>query len=50
MGENALSFITKNKSAIHVLRMINDFGDQLKAGIKQPVFDPKKFPELDSEA
>ena len=96
LGENALSFMTKNKSAIHVLRigvvaivflgavapgataifvfsdpmmgilaivnllalmmlfpialrMINDFGDQLKAGVKQPVFDPKKFPELDTD-
>ena len=96
LGENALSFMTKSKLAIHVLRigvaavvflgavapgataifvfsdpmmgilaivnllalimlfpialrMINDFGDQLKKNVKQPIFDPKKFPELKTD-
>ncbi|MGE0767447.1 MAG: alanine/glycine:cation symporter family protein [Hyphomicrobiaceae bacterium] len=29
------------------LRVINDFADQLKQGVQKPVFDPKKFPDLD---
>ncbi|WP_424930132.1 alanine/glycine:cation symporter family protein [Amaricoccus tamworthensis] len=96
LGENALSFMTENPSAIHVLRlaivgivflgavapgatvvfsfsdpmmgilavvnllalmmlfpialrMITDFREQLAAGIKKPVFDPKKFPDLDTD-
>ncbi|MFT7572163.1 MAG: AGCS family alanine or glycine:cation symporter [Paracoccaceae bacterium] len=28
-------------------RLLNDFRDQLKAGIVRPVFDPDKFPDLD---
>ncbi|MFZ5964676.1 alanine/glycine:cation symporter family protein [Thalassococcus sp. BH17M4-6] len=32
------------------LRLINDFRDQLGAGIKMPIFDPKKFPDLDTDA
>ncbi|MCQ2006428.1 alanine/glycine:cation symporter family protein [Rhizobium sp. NRK18] len=31
------------------LRLINDFRAQLKAGVKMPVFDPKKFPDLDTD-
>ncbi|MAU20279.1 MAG: sodium:alanine symporter [Martelella sp.] len=31
------------------LRLINDFRGQLAAGIKRPVFDPKKFPDLDTD-
>ena len=31
------------------LRVINDFRDQLRAGIQKPVFDPKKFPDLDTD-
>lgn len=96
LGENALSFLTKNPMAIHVLRIaivgivflgavapgatsvfsfsdpmmgilavvnllaltmlfptalriINDFRDQLKNGIRTPVFDPKKFPDLNTD-
>lgn len=29
------------------LRVIHDFGQQLKQGVQKPVFDPKKFPDLD---
>jgi AGCS family alanine or glycine:cation symporter len=32
------------------LRIINDFREQLAAGIKKPVFDPAKFPDLDVDA
>lgn len=96
LGENALSFLTKNPMAIHILRIgivgvvflgavapgatvvfsfsdpmmgilavvnllalmmlfptamriINDFKAQLKAGVSKPVFDPKKFPDLDTD-
>lgn len=28
-------------------RLLNDFRDQLKAGVVRPVFDPDKFPDLD---
>lgn len=28
-------------------RMLNDFRDQLKAGVVRPMFDPDKFPDLD---
>ena len=28
-------------------RLLNDFREQLKAGIARPVFDPDKFPDLD---
>ena len=31
------------------LRLINDFRDQISGGIKRPVFDPKKFPDLDTD-
>ena len=31
------------------LRLITDFRDQLKAGVKKPVFDPRKFPDLDTD-
>jgi alanine or glycine:cation symporter, AGCS family len=31
------------------LRLINDFRAQLKAGVKMSVFDPKKFPDLDTD-
>lgn len=31
------------------LRVINDFRDQVKAGVAKPVFDPKKFPDLDTD-
>ena len=31
------------------LRLINDFRNQLAAGIKRPVFDPKQFPDLDTD-
>jgi len=31
------------------LRIINDYRDQLKSGIKRPVFDPAKFPDLDTD-
>ncbi|AMM85505.1 alanine/glycine:cation symporter family protein [Martelella sp. AD-3] len=31
------------------LRLINDFRSQLAAGIRRPVFDPKKFPDLDTD-
>jgi alanine or glycine:cation symporter, AGCS family len=96
LGENALNFMTKNKIAIHILRiavicivlvgsvapgatavfsfsdpmmgilavvnllaitmmfpialrLISDFREQLAAGINRPVFDPKKFPDLDTD-
>lgn len=29
------------------LRIINDFREQLSAGIKKPIFDPAKFPDLE---
>jgi AGCS family alanine or glycine:cation symporter len=29
------------------MRVLNDYRDQLKAGIEHPVFDPAKFPDLD---
>ncbi len=29
------------------LRVLNDFREQLKQGVEQPVFDPAKFPDLD---
>ncbi|MBY6152434.1 alanine:cation symporter family protein [Vannielia litorea] len=31
------------------VRLINDFRGQLKAGVKMPVFDPAKFPDIDSD-
>ena len=31
------------------LRLINDFRAQLAAGIRRPIFDPKKFPDLDTD-
>ncbi|SNR65955.1 alanine/glycine:cation symporter family protein [Puniceibacterium sediminis] len=31
------------------LRLINDFRAQLAAGIAKPVFDPKNFPDLDTD-
>ncbi|MCO6382501.1 MAG: alanine:cation symporter family protein [Vannielia sp.] len=31
------------------VRLINDFRAQLKAGVKMPIFDPAKFPELDTD-
>ena len=31
------------------LRIITDFRDQLKQGIVKPVFDPAKFPDLDTD-
>lgn len=31
------------------LRIINDFRSQLKAGVQKPVFDPAKFPDLDTD-
>lgn len=31
------------------LRMINDFRSQLAAGVARPIFDPKKFPDLDTD-
>lgn len=31
------------------VRLINDFRGQLKAGVKMPVFDPAKFPDLDTD-
>ncbi|WP_375688333.1 alanine/glycine:cation symporter family protein [Pseudooceanicola sp. LIPI14-2-Ac024] len=31
------------------VRLIDDFGQQLKAGVKRPVFDPAKFPDLDTD-
>ncbi|MGY9048310.1 sodium:alanine symporter [Puniceibacterium antarcticum] len=96
LGENALSFLTKNPVAVQVLRIaiigivflgavapgatfvfnfsdpmmgilavvnllaimmmfpialrvINDFRSQLDAGIARPIFDPKKFPDLDTD-
>ncbi|WP_158968114.1 alanine/glycine:cation symporter family protein [Chachezhania sediminis] len=96
LGENALSFMTESKVAIHTLRwvivaivflgavapgatvvfsfsdplmgilavvnllalmmlfpialrLINDFRAQLAAGVAKPVFDPKKFPDLDTD-
>ncbi|KMK68402.1 sodium:alanine symporter family protein [Puniceibacterium sp. IMCC21224] len=96
LGENALSFMTENPMALHILRIaiigivflgavapgatavfsfsdpmmgilavvnllalmmlfptalriINDFRSQLAAGIAKPVFDPKKFPDLDTD-
>ncbi|AJY44446.1 alanine/glycine:cation symporter family protein [Martelella endophytica] len=96
LGENALSFMTANKNAIHILRivivfivllgavapgatavfnfsdpmmgvlavvnllalmmlfpialrLINDFRSQLAAGNKRPLFDPKKFADLDTD-
>jgi AGCS family alanine or glycine:cation symporter len=30
-----------------VMRVINDFRMQLKAGVERPLFDPSKFPDLD---
>lgn len=30
-------------------RLLNDFRDQLKAGIVCPIFDPDKFPDLDAD-
>ncbi len=96
LGENALSFMTENPAALHILRIaimgivflgavapgatavfsfsdpmmgilavvnllalmmlfpialrvITDFREQLAAGIAKPVFDPKKFPDLDTD-
>ena len=96
LGENALTFMTGNPMAVHVLRaaivaivflgavapgatavfafsdpmmgilavvnlmalmmlfpvalrIITDFRDQLKQGIARPVFDPAKFPDLDTD-
>nr|WP_272212779.1 alanine/glycine:cation symporter family protein [Marinicella sp. W31]MDC2878697.1 alanine/glycine:cation symporter family protein [Marinicella sp. W31] len=31
------------------LRLINDFRAQLNSGVKRPIFDPKKFPDLDTD-
>ncbi len=31
------------------MRIIRDFRDQLAAGVKRPVFDPAKFPDLDTD-
>ena len=31
------------------LRILNDFRAQLKAGVRRPVFDPAKFPDLDTD-
>ncbi|SIN97236.1 alanine/glycine:cation symporter family protein [Vannielia litorea] len=31
------------------VRLINDFRAQLKAGVKMPVFDPARFPDLDTD-
>ncbi|XDA98609.1 alanine/glycine:cation symporter family protein [Sulfitobacter sp. LCG007] len=31
------------------LRVVQDFRDQLAAGIRKPVFDPAKFPDLDTD-
>jgi alanine or glycine:cation symporter, AGCS family len=31
------------------LRLINDFRSQLDSGMKRPVFDPKAFPDLDTD-
>ncbi|MCB1384749.1 MAG: alanine:cation symporter family protein [Nitratireductor sp.] len=31
------------------LRIINDYREQLRNGVKKPVFDPKKFPDLDTD-
>lgn len=31
------------------LRLITDFRQQLAKGIKSPIFDPKKFPDLDTD-
>ncbi|MCO6186448.1 sodium:alanine symporter family protein [Rhizobium sp. L1K21] len=31
------------------MRLIRDYSDQLKAGIQRPIFDPKKFPDLDTD-
>lgn len=96
LGENALSFLTPNPMALHVLRIaivgivflgavapgatavfsfsdpmmgilavvnllalmmlfpvalriIRDFRAQLAAGVRKPVFDPKQFPDLDTD-
>ncbi|MBO0344491.1 alanine/glycine:cation symporter family protein [Roseibium limicola] len=96
LGENALSFMTDSKGAMHVLRLvivgivflgavapgatavfsfsdpmmgilaivnllallmmfpiamrlITDFRKQLNSGIARPVFDPKAFPDLDTD-
>lgn len=96
LGENALSFLTKNASSVHILRLavvgivflgavapgatsvfafsdpmmgilaivnllalmmlfpialriINDFRSQLKSGVATPVFDPKEFPDLNTD-
>lgn len=96
LGENALTFMTENPVAVHILRLaimgivflgatapgatavfsfsdpmmgilavvnllalmmlfpqalrlINDFREQLRAGVQKPVFDPKKFPDLDTD-
>jgi AGCS family alanine or glycine:cation symporter len=32
------------------MRVLNDFNDQLKQGIENPVFDPAKFSDLDIDA
>ncbi|GGG80100.1 sodium:alanine symporter [Salipiger pallidus] len=32
------------------MRLVRDFGEQVKAGIGKPVFDPAKFPDLDVDA
>jgi len=31
------------------VRLINDYRGQLAAGVQKPVFDPKKFPDLDTD-
>ncbi|MCB1445805.1 MAG: alanine:cation symporter family protein [Rhizobiaceae bacterium] len=31
------------------LRIINDYREQLRNGVRKPVFDPKKFPDLDTD-
>nr|WP_194246386.1 alanine/glycine:cation symporter family protein [Martelella limonii] len=31
------------------LRLINDYRNQLSSGIRRPLFDPKKFPDLDTD-
>ncbi|WP_172297732.1 sodium:alanine symporter family protein [Pseudoruegeria sp. HB172150] len=96
LGENALTFMTNQSIALHILRiaimgivllgatapgatavfsfsdpmmgilalvnllaiammfpiavrLIRDFRDQVNAGVKKPVFDPAKFPDLDTD-
>jgi AGCS family alanine or glycine:cation symporter len=32
------------------MRVLNDFRQQLNAGVEHPTFDPAKFPDLDIDA